>query len=487
VTVHHPSSLSLSQLASAGCGAATRSTADPRRRVAVVGAGISGLAAAWSLARRADVAVTLFEREPRFGGHAHTVDVTLPDASGQPVTHGVDTGFLVYNLRTYPKLIGLFEQLQVETAASDMSFSVQAPDGLNGRSRRLEWNGATLDTVFAQRRNLLSPAFLGMLRDVLRFNRFTTSLAERGADAQLEEALADFLVRHRFGGAFVHGYLLPMIGCIWSCPTDQMLRFPVGTLIRFCHNHGLLQVEGRPPWRTVRGGSRHYVQAMLKSLPDTRAGTPVRRLQRRAEGVFVTTDAGTERFDAVVLACHAPQSLALLADQASPAERQVLAPLRTRDNLAVLHADASLMPREPRAWAAWNYERAGGVNAAPDAVCLHYWLNKLQPLPFAQPVLVSLNPLRAPREDLVLGRYHYAHPVFDLDAVRAQRRLPEIQGQDRMWFCGAWCGYGFHEDGLKAGLAAADALGRWLERLGDAQPLAAAGSARAAATAASAA
>jgi predicted NAD/FAD-binding protein len=432
----------------------------------VVGAGIAGLAAAWTLARQGNVGVTLFEREPRFGGHAHTIDVTLPGASGEPVTHGVDTGFLVYNLRTYPQLIELFRTLEVETAPSDMSFSVQAPDGLDGRSRRLEWNGASLGSVFAQRRNLWSPAFLGMLRDILRFNRFTTTLATNGADARLEEPLADFLLRHRFGRAFVHGYLLPMLGCIWSCPTDQMLRFPVGTLIRFCHNHGLLQVEGRPPWRTVRGGSRHYVQAMARSIADARPGSAVRQLRRRAEGVFVTTDAGTERFDAVVLACHAPQALALLGDQASAAERQVLAPMRTRDNIAVLHTDASLMPQLPRAWAAWNYERAGGVDAGPEAVCLHYWINKLQPLPFAQPVLVSLNPLRPPREDLVLGRWPCAHPVFDLDAVRAQRRLPEIQGRDRVWFCGAWCGYGFHEDGLKAGLTAAEGIRDWLARAG---------------------
>jgi len=429
--------------------------------VAVVGAGIAGLSAAWSLSRDEALDVTLIERDERFGGHAHTVDVTLPDASGRPVTHGVDTGFLVYNERTYPQLIALFERLGVETAPSDMSFSVQAPDGLDGRSRRLEWNGSTLDTVFAQRRNLVSPRFLGMLRDVLRFNRLTTDLAESSLDAALQEPLADFLLRHRFGPAFVHGYLLPMIGCIWSCPTDQMLRFPVATLIRFCHNHGLLQVNGRPPWRTVRGGSRHYVQALLRQLPSARRGTPALALERGPAGVTLQTTTGAERFDAVVLACHAPQALALLGVGASAAEREVLGALRTRPNVAVLHTDDSLMPRERRAWAAWNYERAGGVGSAPDAVCLHYWINQLQPLPFAQPVLVSLNPIRAPREDRVLGRYAVEHPVFDLEAIRAQRRLPEIQGQGGVWFCGAWCGYGFHEDGLKAGLAAAEGVRRW--------------------------
>jgi len=432
------------------------------KRVAVVGAGVAGLAAAWSLARAPGVSVTLIERDGRFGGHAHTVDVTLPGEGGLPVTHGVDTGFLVYNERTYPRLIELFDTLGVTTAPSDMSFSVQAPDGLDGRSRRLEWNGSTLNTVFAQRRNLLSPRFIGMLVEILRFNRLASAIADGDSAERLQEPLADFLLRHGFGQSFVHGYLLPMIGCIWSCPTGQMLRFPVGTLIRFCHNHGLLQVEGRPRWRTVRGGSRQYVQAILRDIADARAATPVEGLQRHPDGVTLHTKGGAERFDAVVLACHAPQALALLGASASAAERAVLEPMRTRPNLAVLHTDASLMPREPRAWAAWNYERASGVGENPDAVCLHYWINRLQPLPFAQPVLVSLNPLRPPREDLVLGRFEVAHPVFDLDAVAAQRRLPEIQGRDRVWFCGAWCGYGFHEDGLKAGFAAADGVRAWL-------------------------
>ena len=438
-------------------------------RVAVIGAGVAGLGAAWSLARTPGIAVTLFERDGRFGGHAHTVDVTLPDASGRAVTHGVDTGFLVYNLRTYPRLIELFETLGVETAESDMSFSVQAPGGLDGRSRRLEWSGSSLDTVFAQRRNLVSPRFLGMLRDIVRFNRIATALAQGGSEAKLDEPLADFLQRQRFGDAFVHGYLLPMIGCIWSCPTGQMLRFPIGTLIRFCHNHGLLQVEGRPPWRTVRGGSRQYVQALLRDIADARPSTRVRAIERRPDGVHVHTDAGGERFDAVVLACHAPQALALLGDGAGALERAVLAPQRTRPNLAVLHTDTSLMPQQRRAWAAWNYERASlATGGDADAVCLHYWINQLQPLPFAQPVLVSLNPIRPPREDLVLGRYEYAHPVFDSAAIAAQRRLPEIQGMHglgRTWFCGAWCGYGFHEDGLKAGLAAAVGVRRELAAL----------------------
>jgi predicted NAD/FAD-binding protein len=428
------------------------------RRVAVVGAGISGLGAARLLAREPGLRVTLFEKASTFGGHAHTVDLTLPGADGRPVTHGVDTGFLVFNERTYPQLIALFAELGVRTARSDMSFSVQAPGGLDGHSSRLEWNGSTLDTVFAQRRNLVSPRFLWMLREILRFNRLATGLAVGGQALQMAEPLGEFLDRHRFGAAFREGYLLPMIGCIWSCPLEQMLRFPVATLIRFCHNHGLLQVEDRPAWHTVDGGSRHYVKAIVDTLEDARAGVPVLGVRRHADGVTVRTAAGTEAFDAVVFACHAPQALALLGDGATPRERSVLGALRTQPNVAVLHTDRRLMPRAPRAWAAWNFERAEPGRAAEadrHAVCLHYWLNRLQPLPFAEPVIVSLNPLREPDPALTFGRFDWEHPVFDAAAIQAQAALGDLQGRERTWFCGAWCGYGFHEDGLSAGLAAA--------------------------------
>jgi uncharacterized protein len=436
----------------------------PPLRVAVVGSGIAGMAAAHALHRSGQVAVTLFESGSRFGGHAHTVDVTLPGADGRPVTHGVDTGFLVYNERTYPGLIALLQSLGVETADSDMSFSVQAPDGLDGRSRRLEWNGASLNTVFAQRRNLVYPAFYAMLREIMRFNALATRLAQSADGAALAEPLSGFLARHRFGTAFSEGYLLPMIACIWSCPMDQMLQFPVSTLARFCHNHGLLQWENRPAWRTVRGGSRQYVNALLRTLPDARLNHRVQSLQRQAHRVSLHSAHGSEAFDAVVLACHAPQALQVLGAAAHATERAVLSPLRTQPNEAVLHTDPRVMPRTRAAWAAWNFERAAHTRpaASPQAgpeqrlpVCLHYWINRLQPLPFAQPVFVSLNPLEPPLPDSVLGRYAVEHPVFDAAAQAAQRALPSIQGQDRVWFAGAWCGYGFHEDGLQAGQAAA--------------------------------
>jgi uncharacterized protein len=426
------------------------------KRVAVVGSGIAGLATAHALA--ADAHVSLFEAGSHFGGHANTVDVTL---DGQ--THGVDTGFLVFNHRTYPNLVKLFEKLQVQTAPSEMSFSVQVPHA------GLEWSGNNLNSVFAQRRNLLRPRFLGMLADVLRFNRLGTAIAQRGDDAEMAEPIGDFLARQGFGAAFSDWYLLPMVGCIWSCPTDQMLRFPVGTLIRFCHNHGLIQVANRPQWHTVRGGAKHYVAQMLRAVPDARLNTPVRRVVRLPPGqghagVMVATDhAPPERFDDVVLACHSDQALALLPD-ASPAERAVLGAIRYHPNHAVLHTDDRVLPRRRSAWAAWNYARATDAGREQAAVCLHYLINRLQPLPWRRPVIVSLNPdpQHRPSPTHVIGEYRYSHPVFDAAAAQAQQRLPELQGHSNLWFGGAWTRYGFHEDGLVSALNVVSALrARW--------------------------
>ncbi|MBY0469091.1 MAG: FAD-dependent oxidoreductase [Burkholderiaceae bacterium] len=420
------------------------------RRVAVVGSGISGLSVAHALAGEAQV--TLYEAGAYFGGHTHTVDITL---EGQ--THGVDTGFLVFNERTYPNLIALFGDLQVPTALSDMSFSVQVPD------IDLEWSGSNLNTVFAQRRNLMRPAFWRMLRDLTRFNRLATTLAERGTAIEQQQAIGDFLAENHFSAEFRDWYFLPMIGCIWSCPTDQMLRFPIATMIRFCHNHGLIQVTNRPRWYTVQGGARQYVEKLLHRIPDARLHTPVRGVRRSHHGgrVSVATDHGTELFDEVVLACHSDQSLALLTD-ATPAEREVLGAIRYHRNRAVLHTDTAVLPRRKIAWAAWNYERARTGSRESAAVCLHYLINRLQPLPFKTPVVVSLNPISEPRADTVHGEYDYAHPVFDATAITAQQRVPSLQGEAHTWFCGAWTRYGFHEDGLMSGLAVVDGLRtRW--------------------------
>ena len=419
------------------------------KRIAVIGSGISGLSAAYHLRNQA--AVTLFEAGSYFGGHTHTVDVTLPSPQGM-VTHGVDTGFLVFNERTYPGLIGLFVQLQVQTFASDMSFSVQTPRASGKRA--MEWSGSNLNTVFAQRSNLLSPTFLGMLRDVLRFNTLANALADRGQDHALMQPLGEFLETHKFGSAFRHWYLLPMLGCIWSCPTDQMLQFPVATMVRFCHNHGLIQVVNRPQWFTVTGGAKHYVEKLLQHIPHTHLQTPVERVERNDVGVRVFTAGGAEDFDSVVLACHADQALSLLA-QPTPHEQALLGAIRYHPNKAVLHTDTSVMPKKKLAWAAWNYERATDLELESSRVCLHYWINRLQPLPFSEDVVVSLNPVRTIDPSKVLGEYDYAHPVFDLAAIKAQSQLPSLQGQQNTWYAGAWMGYGFHEDGFKAGRDAA--------------------------------
>ena len=433
-------------------------------KVAIVGSGIAGLAAAHALQGQARV--TLFEAGSYFGGHTHTVDVTLPTpAGGAPVTCGVDTGFLVFNERTYPQLIALLDRLGVAQAPSDMSFSVQAARPGNGAP--LEWGGASLNSVFAQRANLLQPRFWGMLRDLLRFNALTTALATSGREAQLQQPLGDFLQEHRLGAAFRDWYFLPMMACIWSCPTTQMLQFPVATMVRFCHNHGLLQISNRPQWRTVMGGARNYVEKIIAGIDDKHLNTPVVRIEHlpgAAAGsgnstgsVRIHTASGSALFDRVVIATHSDQALGLLA-QPSAAERATLGAIRYQSNLALLHTDASVLPHQRAAWSAWNYERAASAGTAESQVCLHYLLNRLQPLPWEQPVLVTLNPLRPLDESQVLGRYHYAHPVFDLPAVAAQARMPQLQGHQRRYFAGAWMGYGFHEDGLKAGLAAAEQL-----------------------------
>ena len=428
-------------------------------RIAIVGSGISGLAAAHALRGKADI--TLFEAGSYFGGHTHTVDVTLPNAQGEMVTHGVDTGFLVFNERTYPNLIQLFVDLNVDTAKSDMSFSVQVP---RRGSVALEWSGSSLNSVFSQRSNLVSWKFLRMLRDIMRFNRVTTALASANLDAAMLQPLGEFLESQKFSNEFRDWYFLPMMGCIWSCPTHQMLQFPVSTMIRFCYNHGLIQVANRPQWWTVSGGAKHYVEKIISGITDKRLNTPVRQIERDAGGVKITTDTGTEAFDKVVLAAHSDESLALLR-QPTSAEQQTLGAITYQPNRAVLHTDPSVLPGKKLSWAAWNYERAASSDHESAQVCLHYLLNMLQPLPFAQPVVVSLNPLQEIERNTVMGHFDYSHPVFDLAAIRAQADVPRLQGHHHTYFCGAWTGYGFHEDGLKSGMAAAKHLLQDLEKV----------------------
>lgn len=418
-----------------------------RLRIGVVGSGIAGTGAAWLLARRHDV--TLFEAEGRCGGHTHTVDLTL-DGLSWPV----DTGFLVFNRKTYPHLCGLFAHLGIDLAETTMgfSFSSETPD--------LEWAGTNLASVFAQPANLLSPAFLRMLRDILRFNRETTLMARAGDFPPC--TLGDFLENGRYGAGLRDLYLLPMAASIWSCPKATMLDFPLRSFVQFCHNHHLLQVDGRPQWLTVRGGARTYLQRMHCDITHVRSSAPVAALRRLRQGVELVGPGFQQTFDAVVLACHSDEALAVLGDEATDDERAVLAAVRYQPNRALLHSDPMLLPRRRKVWSAWNY--LAGAGAATDRhgeapVAVSYLINMLQPLPFKRPVVVTLNPYREPDPALTWREIHYSHPVFDNAAVAAQGRLPALQGHDRVWFAGAWTGYGFHEDGLRSAVKVAGDFG----------------------------
>jgi predicted NAD/FAD-binding protein len=413
------------------------------KRIAVIGGGIAGLASAWLLSRRHRV--TLFEAGDYVGGHTNTIDIAV-----EGHRHPIDTGFLVFNDRTYPNLCALFACLGVASVESEMSFGVSLAEP------EIEWAGSDLGTVFAQRSNLLRPAFLGMLSDILRFNRETTRMAAEGDAPPV--SLGDYLAAGRYGSAFRDWYLLPMASAIWSCPTRTMLDYPLATFARFCHNHGLLQIFDRPRWRTVAGGGREYVRRILDELDDVQVATPVLGVDRRPDGVWLRCRDGAERFDEVVFACHSDQTLAILGAGASLDERRILGAVKYQPNLALVHTDTALLSRRRKVWSAWNY-LAGAGRPDERPVSVSYLINRLQPLPFETPVVVSLNPFTEPARDKLIRRIEYAHPVFDQAAVDAQAALPTIQGRQRSWFAGAWTGYGFHEDGLKSALVVARALG----------------------------
>ena len=404
-------------------------------RIAIVGTGVSGLVCAHLLSRRHEV--TVFEADPRPGGHAHTVRIDLPDE-----THEVDTGFLVYNERNYPGLVRLFDGLGVATKASDMSFSVS--DDVSG----VEWRGTSLTTLFAQRRNALRPAFLRMLADVVRFNRTARALLTE--EHPTHRSLAEMLAEGRWSSRFVEWYLIPMGSSIWSADPATFLDMPAVTFARFFDNHGLLDYGDQPSWRTVDGGSRRYVEAILAPLGDAvRLSSPVAKVTRRDDGVEIHTDMGPERFDHVVLATHSDQALRLLSDPSVP-EREVLGAIRYQPNRATLHTDERLLPRSRRAWASWNYHRLADQ---PRLATLTYRMASLQGIESAHEILVTLNRDDAIRDDRVLARFDYAHPVFDVPAIAAQRRHQELNGNRGTWFCGAYWGYGFHEDGVQSARA----------------------------------
>jgi len=436
-----------------------------KKKVAIVGAGISGLGCAYALRQHPDLEITLFEGGNHIGGHSNTVDLTLETSHGQ-MTHGVDTGFLVFNRKTYPRLVRLFEEIQVPIAPSEMSFSVSIDaGGKTGRSKKIEWAGNDLNSFFGQRSNLFSPSFWRMAYDILRFNRLATQLAEEQITAKLEysepdERIKDFLDRNRFSTSFKENYFLPMIGAIWSCSVEQMLEFPIQTMVRFCHNHGLLQIQNRPQWLTVKGGSREYVKLLVAALEKHQVQFVRESVSRvnakKMEGspVEVITPSGLHQFDEVVMACHSDQTLELVHGIEQDA-RNILASVPYQKNRAILHTDINFLPATERCWAAWNYTaKSGATPTAQQHVSVNYLINRLQPLPKAfegTQVIVSLNPLTDPNPKLVHEEIHYSHPVFDMRAVQAQKELPLIQGNSSIWYCGAWTGFGFHEDGLRSG------------------------------------
>jgi predicted NAD/FAD-binding protein len=414
----------------------------PGKRIAVIGAGIAGLSAAWLLQQHH--AVTLLEEQPRLGGHAETQEVLI---GGRLVA--VDTGFIVYNERNYPNLTALFAHLAVPTHESEMSFAVSARDGA------FEYGGGSIAQVFAQKRNALRPRFWSMLADIMRFYRTAPKLLA----LETTESLGDYLDRGRYGDAFIHDHILPMGAAIWSTSVEAMRAFPARQFVRFFYNHGLLTLNDRPQWRTVTGGSREYVERLTAHMAlNMRIGCGARAVAPIAEGVRVAmTDGSDATFDAVVFACHADQALALLA-RPSEAQRAVLGAIRCRDNTAVLHTDATLMPRRRAVWSAWNYLTESARDRG-DGVSVTYWMNRLQGLRTAEPLLVSLNPLRAPDPARVLSTRIYRHPQFDAAATAAQAMLPSIQGGDGMWFAGAWTGWGFHEDGIASAVRVARDFG----------------------------
>jgi predicted NAD/FAD-binding protein len=413
--------------------------------IAVVGSGISGLSAAWLLSQSHDV--TIFETADRIGGHSNTVE--FESDTGTVV---VDTGFIVYNEVTYPNLTALFRLLGVPTAASNMSFAVSLNNGA------FEYSGGTGLGLFAQKSNIASPRFWSMLRDLLRFYRTAPKdMALMGAIS-----LEDYLNRNHYGRAFREDHLYPMAAAIWSTPAMKVGAYPASSFIRFCCNHGLLELWNRPVWRTVRGGSREYVTRIANRFADKiRLSTAVCAI-RRMKGYVELIDGqgGQHRYDDVVIATHADQALRMLAD-ASDAERRVLGAFRYSRNEALLHGDVALMPRRRAAWSSWNYvaDRQGDACLKEAQPSITYWMNRLQPLGAAPPTFVTLNPQHAPREETVIRRETYDHPVFDLGTERAQQEIWSLQGVRNTWFCGAHFGSGFHEDGIQAGLAVAEDLG----------------------------
>lgn len=411
------------------------------KRVAVIGGGISGMGAAHLLSR--DHNVTLFEAEPRLGGHARTV------TAGKHGEQPVDTGFIVFNHVNYPHLVRLFDDLDVPCIDSNMSFGASIAGG------RLEYGLASVDAIFAQRKNVVDPRFLRMLSDINRFNTKAGALSETS-----DVSVGEFLQILGTGKWFRDHYLLPFTGAIWSTPLERMLGFPAQALVRFMKNHGLMGYNDQHQWRTVRGGSVQYVQRLQAAMEgagvDIRLGAAITSVSRGAAGVEIMPVSGVvEAFDEVVFACHSDQALALLAD-ASEHERESLGAVRYQPNTAVLHADGSMMPKRKKVWSSWSYCEA--ATGAQDQIDLTYWMNLLQSIPQDDPLFITLNSNRPIRDELIYDTNTFMHPVFDIAALKAQTRIAQLNGTNATWFCGAWMKNGFHEDGLSSAVDVAEAM-----------------------------
>lgn len=415
-----------------------------RKRIAVIGTGITGLSAAWLLSKRHDV--TIYEANDYIGGHSNTVDITV---AGQ--TFPVDTGFIVFNPKNYPNLTALFDHLEVPTTGTDMSFSVSLDDGA------FEYAGGDGNGLLAQKSNLLRPRFWSMVRGILRFYKQAETYCR---DTELQElTLRALLEREGYTLAFIEDHLAPMGAAIWSSNSTDILDYPAASFLRFFMNHGLVQLRDRPQWRTVTGGSREYVQRLTENFRHRiKLNTPLLSVEKAGASVILTAMGEQPAdFDDVVFACHSDQALRLIKSPTN-SQSEALCDLRYSKNTVVLHTDTSLMPKRRAAWASWNYvERRGGMNKSGPAVS--YWMNSLQPLPTDVPVIVTLNPDRDINPSKVFGTFDYEHPVFDQAALAAKTKVWDIQGASRMWFAGAYLGDGFHEDGIQAGLAVAEMLG----------------------------
>ena len=409
------------------------------QKIGIVGTGIAGMSAAWLLSKHH--AVTVFEKDDRIGGHSNTVEVN---------GLGIDTGFIVYNVKNYPNLIALFEHLGVSTQTTNMSFGVSVDQG------DFEYSGGDLLGLFAQKSNLLRPRFWKMIKDILRFYR--EAPLELNNNSNHDVTLGEYLTKHDYSETFQRDHLLPMGAAIWSTPVDTMLEYPLSAFLQFCDNHGLLQISDRPEWRTVVDGSKEYVKCLIKDYHhNIRINRAVTQVWSDDNGAYIKdSNNNVFSFDQVVIASHADQALNMLKSP-SVDEIDLLSTFSYQTNKAILHTDQSLMPNNKGAWSSWNYlsARANGQ----DCVCVTYWMNKLQNINSDKNYFVTLNPPKLPKKDTILRNFMYQHPVFDRHTMAAQKKLWSLQGKRRLWFCGSYFGHGFHEDGLQSGLAVAEEIG----------------------------